>query len=335
MKGYIFHELYNRIRSKLWYKLVHLSRKYTVYPFLYSAYWNYLIKKQPFPQPTDHYYSAKPNPGAGIGHQIANWIAGFWFAKQFGLKYAHSTFFNSEWETFLGLGENEISVSILVEKGYSKVLLPLFDEFNDEEVQLQKKIIASYSNRKVVFIAEQDQGYRDQFGVKETIKEKFFNSKSRINDILFYNPQFINIAVHVRRGDIVTGEEINPNLKMRFQGNEYFTNVLTNLLNTIQSDKPIAIHLFSQGNVEKFAEFGQFENLHYCLDLSPMSSFLHMVYADFLITSKSSFSYKPALLNKGIKICPKEFWHGYPTTEDWIIADENGELSSNLIFAYE
>ena len=55
-------------------------------------------------------------------------------------------------------------------------------------------------------------------------------------------------------------------------------------------------------------------------------SFLHMVYADVLITSKSSFSYKPALLNTGIKVSPKQFWHSYPKTTDWLLADEDGRI---------
>ena len=45
------------------------------------------------------------------------------------------------------------------------------------------------------------------------------------------------------------------------------------------------------------------------------------------ITSKSSFSYKPALLNKnGIKVCPRNFWHGYPDTKDWIMCDNDGNI---------
>ena len=64
--------------------------------------------------------------------------------------------------------------------------------------------------------------------------------------------------------------------------------------------------------------------------MSAQDSFLHMVYADLLITSKSSFSYKPALLSNGIKVCPKYFWHGYPDTEDWILCDNNGNLDNSL-----
>jgi hypothetical protein len=63
--------------------------------------------------------------------------------------------------------------------------------------------------------------------------------------------------------------------------------------------------------------------------MSANESFLHMVHADCLITSKSSFSYKPALLSNGIKICPKKFWHGYPNSSDWILVDENGNFSQS------
>ena len=58
-----------------------------------------------------------------------------------------------------------------------------------------------------------------------------------------------------------------------------------------------------------------------------------MVYADCLITSKSSFSYKPALLSDGIKISPINFWHGYPKTSDWLLAsDEEKFHHKNLCF---
>jgi hypothetical protein len=122
---------------------------------------------------------------------------------------------------------------------------------------------------------------------------------------------------------------------IRWQENEYFINVLQNVITKYKSEKPIAIYLFSQGNVEDFVEFNQFENLHYCLDVNSVTSFLHMVYADILITSKSSFSYKPALLNEGIKVCPKDFWHGYPNTNDWVLADNTGRLLNEISFQIE
>lgn len=325
-----FQEFFKKVKNRLWHNSVTYTRNKSIYPYLYRTYWHFLIIKKNESQNNINFYSALPNAGAGIGHQMANWIAGYWFAKQFGLQFVHSSFSTKEWDSFLGFGQNEVNIDELIKSGYKKIRLPLFDETKLSELELQKKIIESYSNRKVIFVAEQDQGYKDQFGIMKDLKEKFFNSKSRINDKLLFDPKFLNIAIHVRRGDIAIGKEANPNLIVRWQENEYFINVLGNVLETIKKEKSIAIYLFSQGNIEDFLEFKQFENLHFCFDVNPMDSFLHMVNADILITSKSSFSYKPALLNKGIKICPKDFWHGYPETNDWFLVDNDGNFQGSI-----
>lgn len=318
-----------KIKRKLRFKVVIFFRETSFYPKLYKSYWHYYFTKKGTDINPNNYYSAIPNPGAGIGHQIANWIAGYWFAYQFELVFAHIPFSSEKWDSFLGFCENEILVSDLLKKGYKKVRLPLFDECNEAEVALQKKIIASYSGKKVVFIAEQDQFYKDQFGVMEAIKQKFYTAPSRNKDEIFFDAQSFNIAIHVRRGDIVIGQENqNPGLLLRWQGNDYFEKVLRKVVRTIKTEKPVAIYLFSQGEKKDFPEFEAFENLHFCLDRNPQDSFLHMVKADLLITSKSSFSYKPALMSNGIKICPKDFWHGYPETKDWILVDDNGDFET-------
>lgn len=264
---------------------------------------------------------------------MANWIAGYWYAKQFDLKFAHSPFSTEEWEKFLGLGENENSVDYLINtKGYKKVRLPIFDEFKLDEISLVKKIIKSYGNQKIVFIAEQDQGYRDQFGVQNDIKLKFCTAASRKKDVIIYDKSKYNIAIHIRRGDITVGQKNKHySFLKRWQDNSYFENVLDNALQHLKTDKEIAIYVFSQGNIDDFKNFEKHENIIFCLDMSAQQSFLHMVNADLLITSKSSFSFKPALLSNGIKICPKDFWHGYPKQSDWILAEEDGKINTNLI----
>lgn len=318
--------LIDKARHKTWSVLLRYSRKKWYYPYLYQSYWHFLFhgkfKNDVAPI---NYYSARPNPGAGIGHQMANWNAGYWWAKQFGLKFAHIPFSTKNWEEFLGFGKGEITITELKRKGYKVRKLPLFHESIPEEVQLQRDIIASYSGRKVVFVAEQDQSYKDQYGVMGDIQRKFYNASSRKNDNLLYDSNNYNIAVHARRGDIMSNPN-NPNLTMRFLSNQYFFNVLKGALELVKTDKDVHIYFFSQGKPDDFPEFGEFQNLHWCFDMSAQQSFLHMVYADLLITSKSSFSYKPALLNKGIKVCPKYFWHEYPDTKDWILCDDNGRI---------
>ncbi|WP_282148866.1 hypothetical protein [Algibacter lectus] len=319
-----------KIKTYLWAKLVSYTKTKNWYASIYRSSWK-TSKVRPNTQ--KQYFSAIPNPGAGIGHQMANWIAGYWFAQKFELSFAHTPFSSQKWEHFLGFGANEIKVHDLVKsQGYKKVKLPLFDENKPQDIELIRKIINSYTDKKVVFIAEQDQFYKDQIGVIADIKTKFHNAEARKTKQLVYNQNYFNIAIHVRRGDITIGQETKkPNLLMRWQNNDYFKNVLLSVVNTIKTEKPLAIYLFSQGDEKDFQEFNEFKNLNFCLDMSAQDSFEHMVYADLLITSKSSFSYKPALLSKGIKVCPEDFWHGYPKTKDWVLADNDGIFDVNLL----
>ena len=315
---------YLKIKYRLWSKLVHYTRYSKFYPYIYRSYWHSVFyKSNANIVNTTCYYSARPNPGAGIGHQIANWIAGYWYAQQFKLKFAHIPFSTKKWDDFLGFGYGEPQVADLKKRGYKIRKLPLFNEKNNAEVQLNKQIIQSYAGEHVVFVAEQDQFYCDQFGVMADIQKKFYNAPARKNDRLIYSPDNFNIAIHVRRGDIMANPA-NPNLAMRYLSNDYFEKVLRQVIENIQIDKPVHIYFFSQGKPEDYPEFASYPNLHWCLDMDAQSSFLHFVYADLLITSKSSFSYKPALLNKGIKVCPKNFWHGYPNSKDWILVENDG-----------
>jgi hypothetical protein len=326
-------EIIKKIRRKLWGKVVSKTRNHKIYPCIYRSYWKYkLTETNLIGQSTSNYYSAVPNVGAGIGHQMANWIAGYLLAKKFNLKFAHIPFSSSKWEDFLGFGNDEILVDELTKKrGYKRVLLPLFNENNAHEVAMNEKIIAAHKNEKVVFIAEQDQFYRNQFEVCSDIKLKFYGSRSRRLDKIIYNKDYFNIAIHIRRGDIVLHKDTNPNLKLRFQDDTYFEQVLTHVLTHLDTPKPVAIYLFSQGEVGDFENLKNFKNLTFCLEFGPLESFLHLTSADLLVTSKSSFSYKPALLSNGIKISPRSFWHSYPDDKDWILADEDGSFDTRKL----
>lgn len=319
------------IKLTLWYILVKRIQGTIVYPFFYRSFWNYLFCSNRQGDFGGLYYSARPNPWAGIGHQMANWISGYWWAKQFGLRYAHLPFSTKEWDDFLGFGYDEKTVEELKKNGYKVRKLPRFRETNIDEICLQKKIISSYSGEKVVFVAEQDQGYKNQYGVMEDIQRKFYNAPSRKCDHFIFDKNHFNIAIHVRRGDILK-DPSNPNLKMRYLSNDYFFRVLLQVLDWVKTEKEIHIYFFSQGIPEDFPEFKIFKNLHWCFDMRAQQSFLHMVYADLLITSKSSFSYKPALLSKGIKVCPINFWHGYPKTKEWVLCEDDGTIIYDILY---
>ena len=108
----------------------------------------------------------------------------------------------------------------------------------------------------------------------------------------------------------------------RYLNVDYFVKAINKSLSIIKTKKKIKIHIFSWHYLKSFSKFNQFQNVQFYYNLSQYKTFLHLVYADLLITSRSSFSYKAGLINKGIKLCPKKFWHGYPKNKkEWILLD--------------
>lgn len=320
-----------KLRRRLRRSWVQTAREYSWYPMLYPAYWHArLVFRKASVASRPNYMAARPNPGAGIGHQVANWIAGLWFARQFHLRFAHIPFTGGTWEQFLGFGAAETTATELRARGYSIVRLPLFDEDKPAEVLNISRMIKSYAGKGVIFLLEQDQFHRDQFGVRDELSQKFWSAH---DSECHAPPAPLRLAVHVRRGDIVVAsDKSNANLAMRFQDNAYFLKVVREVLNNL-GGMPLLIQVFSQGQREDFLDFLELPEVVLCLDQSPQESFLAMASADILITSRSSFSYKPALLSRGVKISPSDFWHGYPKTDDWIVADNDGSVSTDAMKA--
>jgi hypothetical protein len=305
----------------------------------YLSYWHYKFSEDSLSSiqiKQTQYMCLQPNYGAGIGHQLANWNAGLYFAGYYNLKFANSPFSSSEWDSFLGFGEGEAQVDDLKKKKYKIVKLPRFDSENNNEISLIGKIINSYKAENILFSLESDQGYMRQFETAKILQNKFFSAKARDDDKLIYSATDFNIAIHIRRGDIVGVKDDGSSLwETRWLDNQYYVNILKQVLTTIKSGKrKVEVYLFSQGKQSDFKEFEQFDNVNYCFDFNAINTFLHMCFADLLISSKSSFSYKPALISKGIKISPGVFWHGYPKTNDYILADNQGNFNVEQLLTF-
>lgn len=312
---------FKKVRQKVHKKLIQVLGKWA-----YLSYWRYLVKgKVEHADLSNIYLAALPNPGAGIGHQITNWISGYCWAKQLGLKFAHLPFSTAAWDEFLGFGKEETQVSTLKKKGWHIRRIPYFKWNDAQTIELTRNIISSYSGKKIIILCEQDQGYHNLYDVMGDLKAKFYAATAQQKGRLKYDSAHFNVAIHVRRGDIMS-DLTNENLAMRYLSNDYYEKVLQQVVEryTQLQPKPVHVYFFSQGKQKDYPEFFCFDNLHWCLDMGAQDSFLHMVYADLLITSKSSFSYKPALMSNGIKVCPEKFWHTYPNTPDWIMCDNNG-----------
>jgi len=136
---------------------------------------------------------------------------------------------------------------------------------------------------------------------------------------LFYDPNKLNIAVHLRRGDLLLGQQFSD-LSSRMLPDAQYLEILNMILRNTQQQ--IAIYIFSEGRDGIYhSESGQavswkayFQNtpheVHECIDSDVMSSFYYLLNADILIGSKSGMSHLAGLLNQQMKIMPK-MWYAY------------------------
>lgn len=136
--------------------------------------------------------------------------------------------------------------------------------------------------------------------VIELLRNRFFSSKKE--PIVYFENNNINVAVHIRRGDV--SPQANPD--------EYFLSII----GIIRKRFPNSVfHIFSEGTEKQFIKFVS-KDIRLHLNEDIQMTFNALVAADVLVTSKSCFSYSAAILSKGIIYnCPK-FW--YPKLNHWI-----------------
>jgi hypothetical protein len=124
-------------------------------------------------------------------------------------------------------------------------------------------------------------------------------------------PYSHHLAVHIRRPNC---DDTRPNGGEEYT-NEYYIQTLLKIRNTYygyDSNNRIQYHIYSQGDVDKFANIinhnilGIDVMLH--LNEPTEDTFIGMTVADILVTSASSYSYTAAFLCDG-DIYYTEFWH--------------------------
>jgi hypothetical protein len=141
----------------------------------------------------------------------------------------------------------------------------------------------------------------------KNIKNVFWKNKNRN----FFNNDKINVAVHIRRPN---------NHDTRIDGVDTSIEYYFNIINIIKEkykhkEKPLLFHIYSQNDITAYHEFDK-TDIQFHLNENLFDSFIGMVAADILVTSRSSLSYVAAILSDG-EIYYNPFWH--PPGENWIV----------------
>jgi len=137
---------YKKVKYHLWtYFVLQKLKDTSIYFYLYRSFWHSVLNLNfnNISKNQKNYMSIDVDPGAGIGHQLANYNSAIWYAKKFNLIHAHTSFPNKKWEKLLGFNYSIICLEDLINKGYKKIKLPLFKEKDLVEISKIKKIIHS------------------------------------------------------------------------------------------------------------------------------------------------------------------------------------------------
>lgn len=265
----------------------------------------------------------------GFGAQVQNMVACFLKAKTLGGHiYAHKPFSTMHFvplsdvrylEDFLHLGEGEVQMADLPENS-TTIVLDSCQGYGDSNPHLWSLI-------------------------RPLLREKLFLDK---RPRPLFESSIVRVAIHIRRGFDATQESA------RFTNISEFVRVAQQVADGLQQlDMIPHIAVHSTGHPSDFDAFYDAFGAHTVKlhlgntikseDVDNVSegaaagmseatrlfteTWLDLVNADILISSKSSFSYSAALYSKGIVLCPP-FWH--QKLPEWLcMYSEN--LAKNIV----
>ena len=209
---------------------------------------------------------------------------------------------------------------ILIPLPKFEIHIPSNQQDDDEVYKSLDHFIQSHPESNVVFkISNNRFGDYEYKSSKDWFIKAYAKAREQYPISLKYNPTHLNIAIHIRRGDLLPGRQFSD-LASRMLPDAWYLAILKAV--TKVSAKPIAIHIFSEGcDGQYYSESGSpfswkdhfktsnFEVAEY-IDTSFIDTFHHLLHADILIGSKSGMSHLAGMLGEQIKVMP-EMWHSY------------------------
>lgn len=254
----------------------------------------------------------------GPGAQIQAVLSTMLFANELGIKYVHTPFkkmdrrpgdgevFESRWESLANLGLNETPVDHL--------------DLNEIEVVRVAHPREVKKIKDTLYIISHCHKFADRnpdlyLKMQDEFCHKFFSSAEQVE--LCFDDSKLNIAVHVRRGEI-TCKHLS-----RYTPDDLILRLMKGIGSAAISlgEEPV-FHIYSEGRIEEFSSFDH-SGVVFHLDECPFATFCQMASADVLVTAKSSFSYSAALFSKGI-IIYEPFWH--KPLRNWVVVNKNGSF---------
>jgi hypothetical protein len=280
-------KLHKRINRQARALVVWLMRMAGIHPLMYRSFWFYVFNRFSSGHCASNYITSRPNPLADIGHQVSNWMSGHYYAGFFNLKYAYTRFPDQEWDAFLGLGEGDPTVRNLVTKEYfSRVRLPWFNIHRKVQVDLVRRIIASYDDRKVVFELENDQPCEACPKAVSLLKQRYHAAFHRASDTLLFNADHFNVAIYLplpgkKGGHKNMRDPLHKNIRQQI---DYLNQLLPEIFRQIPAGREYRLFLFARGKESDYKAVFENVDVRYCLHSYERKTLMHLIHADLVFS---------------------------------------------------
>jgi hypothetical protein len=241
----------------------------------------------------------------GAGGQALSVISALAFADHHHCRYLHTSFrgiahvegdpesWTRRWEVFFGFGQGETPVPA------------------DAEIMPVRRFVRLYRRDPSYIPGPRVVVQAGSFGYSEFSKSDMtrltprlrakYNSRDKSAIRLHRAPGAINVAIHVRRGDVREGF-------FRYMPDAPILHTIAQLRAAFDSlGLAAALNVYSEGAVDNFQPYSEAGCLLH-LSTDTFETFHNMVSADVLVPAPSAFSWTAALLSDAIVLAPDLSW---------------------------
>lgn len=281
------------------------------------------------------YLTLESNPNGGFGALFQLMISTYSIARYLNINYLHSPFKDlANIESFSEKADNECNdfiVKCLLSSEYTFSENEVKGNYIDVPIDLQKITEASEKSSddlEIIRLTGEKSLVLDFLSqkfsfVQETIKilrENFKKSKHLPH--IYFNPNEINVAIHVRNFCIPPDDPTcnTPNRELFSPGNhiDHFYRSFIDKTSQQLKDYNVCFHIYAidakETAGEKFSHFSNYLNsknhrIAFHINENHITTFCHLAMSDILLMGKSSFSYIAHFYCDGLILIRNSFWH--------------------------
>lgn len=147
----------------------------------------------------------------------------------------------------------------------------------------------------------------------------------KYNGVSHFKKDQVNVCLHVRVDNNQDNGLVIPDIEIYYK-NDFKDLYFRNVINNLKKINPnLNILLFSQGDKENFSHFEEDFGVKLLLNVDIVESLYHLIFADILVTSNSSFSYCSHLFDQNkVVISRDNFFHSWYNTS--VLTDKEGNF---------